>query len=128
MTPRERSALRRGEIRLRQVQENGAAAALDDRPAVPGDVEDHVVDVVLTPEALVAGRGSVVDDAASVREEMAPYVGATPQELWRHTEDCARDAMWAVRASPFPERVLAYEDPLPASTIVALARLRGARP
>lgn len=68
--------------------------------------------------------GWVVEDATSVREEMAPYVGATPEELWRHTEDCARDAMWAVRASGFPERVLAYEDPLPPSTIAALARLR----
>ena len=72
--------------------------------------------------------GWVTDDATSVREEVAPYVGATAAQLWRHTEDCARDAMWAVRASPFPERVLAYEDPLPESTVLALARLRrGAR-
>lgn len=72
--------------------------------------------------------GWVVDDVTSVREEVAPYVGATPAELWRHTEDCARDAMWAVRASGLAERVLAYEDPLPASTIAALARLRARRP
>ena len=32
--------------------------------------------------------------------------------------------MWAVRASPFPERVLSYVDPLPESTLRALARLR----
>ena len=68
--------------------------------------------------------GWVVDDVASVRREMARYVGATPAELWRDVEDCARDAMWAVRASGFPERVLASEDPLPPSTIAALARLR----
>lgn len=68
--------------------------------------------------------GWVVDDVTSVREEMAPYVGASPASLWRHTEDCARDAMWAVRASPLAARVLAYQDPLPASTLAALARLR----
>ncbi len=68
--------------------------------------------------------GWVVDDASSVRREMEPYRHATPAQLWRHTEDCARDAMWAVRASPFPARVLAYEDPLPESTLAALERLR----
>lgn len=71
--------------------------------------------------------GWVVDDVESVRDEVAPYRDATPAELWRHTEDCARDAMWAVRASGIPERVLASEDPLPESTVIALARLRGAR-
>jgi hypothetical protein len=74
---------------------------------------------------LVKLPGWVTDEVTSIREEMAPYVGATPAELWRHTEDCARDAMWAVRASSFPERALAYQDPLPPSTIAALARLRG---
>ncbi|MBZ0116272.1 MAG: hypothetical protein K8H88_04740 [Sandaracinaceae bacterium] len=68
--------------------------------------------------------GWAVDDETSVRREVAPYVGATPEELWRHTEDCAKDAMWAVRASGFPERVLSQEDPLPPSTLRALARLR----
>ncbi len=68
--------------------------------------------------------GWVIDDEASVRREVAPYVGATPEELWRHTEDCAKDAMWAVRASGMAERVLAQEDPLPESTIRALRRLR----
>lgn len=68
--------------------------------------------------------GWVVDDETSVQREVAPYVGATPEELWRYTEGCAKDAMWAVRASGFPERVLAQEDPLPASTVRALSRLR----
>ena len=68
--------------------------------------------------------GWVVDDDTSVKEEVAQYVGVAPAELWRHTEDCAKDAMWAVRASDFPERVLAHEDPLPESTVRALARLR----
>ena len=60
----------------------------------------------------------------SVRADVARYVGMAPAALWREVEDCARDAMWAVRASPFPERVLAYEEPLPESTVAALARLR----
>lgn len=68
--------------------------------------------------------GWVVDDETSVAEEVAPYVGATAEELWRHTEDCAKDAMWVVRASGMAARVLAQEDPLPESTIRALARLR----
>jgi len=51
-------------------------------------------------------------------------VGLTAAELWRHTEDCARDAMWAVRASDQPQRVLDFEDPLPDTTVAALARLR----
>ncbi|MBX3275617.1 MAG: hypothetical protein KF729_35485 [Sandaracinaceae bacterium] len=68
--------------------------------------------------------GWVVDEATSIVEEMAPFVGRTPEELWRDTEDCAKDAMWAVRASGMAERVLAQEDPLPESTLRALARLR----
>lgn len=68
--------------------------------------------------------GWVVDDETSVREEVAPYVGVAPAELWRLTEDCARDAMWAVRASGMAERVLAQEDPLPESSVRALERLR----
>lgn len=51
----------------------------------------------------------------------------TPAERWREVEGCASDAMWAVRASPLPERVLAHEAPLPESTVVALARLRAER-
>jgi hypothetical protein len=68
--------------------------------------------------------GWVIDDTTSVLEEVAPYVGATPAELWRDTVDCAEDAMWAVRASGMAQRVLAQRDPLPESTVIALARLR----
>ena len=71
--------------------------------------------------------GFVVPDATSVREEVEPYRDASPAELWRITEACARDAIWAVRASGMAERVLAQKDPLPQSTIDALARLRRAR-
>ena len=68
--------------------------------------------------------GWVVDEDESVRSDVARYVGMPAEDLWRELEDCARDAMWAVRASSFPERALAYEDPVPESTRVALARLR----
>lgn len=66
----------------------------------------------------------VVDDVASVREEVAEWVDLTPGERWKLAVLCSRDAIWAIRASGDAERVLAHEDPLPDSTIAALARLR----
>ncbi len=71
--------------------------------------------------------GWVSSEEESVRADVERYVGMPPDALWREVEDCARDAMWAVRASAFPERVLAYEDPVPESTARALARLRASR-
>jgi hypothetical protein len=70
--------------------------------------------------------GWVIDERRSVREDVARYVGMRADLLWREVEDCAQDAMWAVRASPFPERVLRHEEPLPESTKLALERLRDA--
>jgi hypothetical protein len=55
--------------------------------------------------------GWVVSDEESVRADVARYVGMSPAALWHEVEDCARDAMWAVRASP----------------VRALARLRADR-
>jgi len=77
---------------------------------------------------LAALPGWVVDDEESVRAEMAAYRDATPAELWRHTEDCARDAMWALRASDVRARALAHTDPVPESTVRALERLRAECP
>jgi hypothetical protein len=68
--------------------------------------------------------GWVVDDEASVRNEVAEWRGLSPAELWRLAVLNARDAMWAVRASGRAEQILAREDPLPDSTVAALARLR----
>jgi hypothetical protein len=68
--------------------------------------------------------GWVVDDAASVRREVAEWVGTTPAERWRLALLCSKDAMWAIRASRDPQRVLDHVDPLPASSVAALARLR----
>ena len=68
--------------------------------------------------------GWVVDDARSVREEVAPLRDATPTELWRLAVLCASDAMWAVRAGGHGEEVLSHRDPLPPSSVAALSRLR----
>jgi hypothetical protein len=68
--------------------------------------------------------GWVVDDVASVRQEVRDWVGTTPEQRWRLAILCSRDAMWAVRAGGNRDRVLGHADPLPESTVVALARLR----
>jgi hypothetical protein len=68
--------------------------------------------------------GWIIDDAQSVREEVADWVDLTPAERWQLAKLCARDAVWAAAASGRREQILAHEDPLPPSTIVALARLR----
>ena len=68
--------------------------------------------------------GWVVDDVTSVKNEVAEWRGLTPAQLWRLAELCGRDAMWAIRASGRRDAVLAREDPLPESSILALQRLR----
>lgn len=68
--------------------------------------------------------GWVVDDIASVRAEVAEWVGLSESERWSLAKACARDAMWAANASGMRERILSHADPLPQSTIDALARLR----
>jgi hypothetical protein len=68
--------------------------------------------------------GWVVDDAASVRAEVAEWVGLSPVERWQLARKCARDAMWAARASGMRQRILEQVDPLPESSVAALARLR----
>jgi hypothetical protein len=71
--------------------------------------------------------GWVVGDDASVRDEIADYVGATPERLWDLTRKCARSAVWALGFHPDRKATLDREDPLPASTLAALARLRAER-
>ncbi len=70
--------------------------------------------------------GWVTDDVASVLEEVKEWRGTTATERWRLAEACARDAMWAARASGMPRRILDQVDPLPESTLRALERLRRA--
>jgi hypothetical protein len=68
--------------------------------------------------------GWVVDDVASVREEVAEWVDLTPAERWKLAILCSRDAIWAIRAGGDAERVLGLQDPLPESSVAALERLR----
>lgn len=68
--------------------------------------------------------GWVVGDIASVREEVKEWVGLTPDQLWHLAKLCARDAMWAARASGMRDRILEHTDPLPESSMIALKRLR----
>jgi hypothetical protein len=68
--------------------------------------------------------GWVVDDVTSVKQEVAEWRGLSQAALWDLAKRCSRDAMWAIRASGRAEQILAHEDPLPESTMRALARLR----
>jgi len=68
--------------------------------------------------------GWVIDDIASVREEVQEWVHTTEAERWHLAKACARDAIWAIRASGMARRILDQVDPLPESTVRALERLR----
>jgi hypothetical protein len=68
--------------------------------------------------------GWVVDDVSSVLAEVAEWRDTTIAERWRLAQACARDAIWAARASGMADRILEHEEPLPPSTLRALARLR----
>jgi hypothetical protein len=68
--------------------------------------------------------GWVISDEASVLAEVAEWRGTSAAERWRLAELCARDAMWAIRASGHADRILERVDPVPESTLAALARLR----
>ncbi len=68
--------------------------------------------------------GWIVDDDTSVREEVADYVDLPPERLWELTKRCARSAMWALSFHEDPRAALEAREPLPASTVAALARLR----
>jgi hypothetical protein len=68
--------------------------------------------------------GWVVDNATSVRREAEPYRSMTPAERWEITRRCCRSALAMLQRSPHAERALAHVDPLPPSTVEALARLR----
>jgi hypothetical protein len=78
---------------------------------------DHLVKLDRLP-------GWVIDDATSVREEVAPYVGASSAERLAVTRACCRSAIRTLKYHFDPQRALAWSDPLPSSTRAALARLR----
>jgi len=75
---------------------------------------------------LVALPGWIEDNDSSVRREVAEWIGTSAAERWRLATLCCRDAIWAARASGDPQRVLDQVDPLPPTTVAALARLRRA--
>jgi hypothetical protein len=78
----------------------------------------------LSTMVLAKMPGWVVDDATSVREEVAHLRGLSHAELWRLAELCAQDALWALAAGDHAQQALSYRDPLPASSVAALERLR----
>jgi len=71
--------------------------------------------------------GWVIDDAASVRAEVADWLHATAAERWEATRRCARAAASMLRFHEDRSRALEWIDPVPDSTVQALARLRAAR-
>ena len=69
----------------------------------------------------------VVDNATSVRREAEPYREMTSAARWEVTQRCCRAALSLLRRSPHADRALTLTDPLPPSTVQALARLRTLR-
>lgn len=80
----------------------------------------------MLPFALMLAKlpGWVIDDAASIRAEVAEWRQLSEAERWRLAVLCSRDALWAIRASGEAGRILERTDPLPSHTVEALARLR----
>lgn len=67
--------------------------------------------------------GWVVDDETSVEEEVANYVDQSPERLWEMTRMCAKTAVWSLGFHTDRESLMSHSDPLPPSTVDALARL-----
>ena len=65
-----------------------------------------------------------VGNRAAVESEAAPYRGLSPDERWRLVAAACRAAVRQLAGRADAERLRAYRDPLPASTVAALARLR----
>lgn len=71
--------------------------------------------------------GWVIDDAASIREEAADYIELTPAQRGAILAAVCRAGVRLLRARADAAKVLEHTDPLPSSTIEALARLRALR-
>jgi hypothetical protein len=92
----------------------------------------HLLGAALTralPYDLLVARleklpGWVVSNEESVRREAEPYRHMTPEERLALGAAAARAALEVTLAGPRAAEVLAYRDPLPASSVEALARLR----
>lgn len=71
--------------------------------------------------------GWVIDNDASVREEVAPFVQASMAARWAATRRCSRAARAMLRFHRDPARALGHQDPLPPGSVAALRRLRETR-
>lgn len=65
-----------------------------------------------------------MDDATSVADEAAPYVHVTDRERLRHLASACRAGAKILKLRDDAQVALDYEDPLPESSVRALARLR----
>lgn len=68
--------------------------------------------------------GWAVDNRTAVEREAADYRGLPAEVRWRLTAAACRAAARQLAHRPDRDRLLAYRDPLPASTLEALRRLR----
>ncbi|MDI7266415.1 MAG: hypothetical protein QME96_00275 [Myxococcota bacterium] len=66
----------------------------------------------------------VVDDRESVREEAAPYRLMTPEQRGALMAAACKAAARLLGVREDRRRVLAFRDPMPQSTLLALDRLR----
>ena len=68
--------------------------------------------------------GWIVDNREAVAREAAPYRGLGAEERFRLLASACRTAAHQLANRPDRERILAWRDPLPASSQAILARLR----
>lgn len=66
----------------------------------------------------------LADERAAVAREAAPYRGLSFEERWHLTAAACRAAARQLASRADRERILAYRDPLPESSLTALRRLR----
>jgi hypothetical protein len=70
--------------------------------------------------------GWVVDNITAVSRESAPYRGMPIELRWRELSAACQAAVRQIAERPDRDRLLEYRDPLPASSVAALKRLRDA--
>jgi hypothetical protein len=70
--------------------------------------------------------GWAVDDRTAIEREAAPYRGLPAEERTRAIAAACRAAARQLANRPDRERLVAYRDPLPASSVAILHRLRAA--
>ena len=70
---------------------------------------------------------SLRKDLHSISEEVAWARTLTPEQRLAVVELLCRDSVTLLNMNPHRERILERKDPLPASTLVALKRLRAGR-